>query len=72
MSDSSIEPNRKIQRTFPPVDIRDEALSIPPTNNKIQSVSQADSSIQTNSSITIESIKSTDNITKPKVKINDH
>ena len=79
-SDSSIEPSRKIQRTFPPADIRNEALSVPPLN-KVQPTSQTDSSIHSNSSITIETIKPANNITKPKVKrktireiviLNDH
>jgi len=62
-----MEPNRKIQRTFPPADIRNEALSIPITNEKVQSINQTAPSIQTNSSITIEPIKPTNDITKPKV-----
>ncbi len=70
-TDSSMEPSRKIQRTFPPADIRNEALSVPNTD-KVQPSSQTDTSIQTNSSITIEPFKSTNNITKPTVKINSH
>ena len=66
MTDSSIEPSKKIQRTFPPADIRNEALSVPYIE-KIQPTSQTYSSIQTNSSITIEPMKSTNDITKPKV-----
>jgi hypothetical protein len=65
-TDSSMEPNRKAQRTFPPADIRNEALSVP-NIDKVQPSSQTDSSIQTNSSITIEPIKPTNNITKPTV-----
>jgi hypothetical protein len=61
-----MEPNKKIQRTFPPADIRNEALSVP-SIEKVQSTSPTDSSIQTNSSITIEPIKPTNDITKPKV-----
>jgi hypothetical protein len=70
-TDSSMEPNRKAQRTFPPADIRNEALSVP-NIDKVQPSSQTDSSIQTNSSITIEPIKPTNNITKPTVKTNNH
>jgi hypothetical protein len=62
-----MEPSKKIQRTFPPADIRNEALSVPYVE-KVQPTSQADSSIQTNSSITIEPMKPTNGITKPKVK----
>jgi hypothetical protein len=61
-----MESSKKIQRTFPPADIRNEALSIP-YNEKVQPTSQTDSSIQTNSSITIEPNKPTNDITKPKV-----
>lgn len=64
-----MEPSRKIQRTFPPADIRDEALSVPNTLDKVQTTSQTDSSIQSKSSITFEPIKPTTNdITKPKVR----
>lgn len=61
-----MEPSRKIQRTFPPADIRDEALSVP-SMERIQSTSQKESTIQTNSSITIEPNKPTNDIKKPKV-----
>ena len=61
-----MEPSKKIQRTFPPLDIRNEALTVP-TIEKVQSNSQTDSSIQTNSTITIEPIKPTYDINKPKV-----
>jgi hypothetical protein len=67
--ENSIEPSKKVQHTFPPIDIRNEALSVP-TTEKTQSFSQTDSSIQTNSSITIEKIQPSVpiiNITKPKV-----
>ena len=63
-----MEPSKKIQRTFPPADIRDEALSVP-MNEKLPSTSQTESSIQTNSSITIEPIKPSNDINKPKVNI---
>ncbi|CAF3812772.1 unnamed protein product [Rotaria sordida] len=67
--ENSKESNKKLQRAFPPADIQYEALSVP-TTEKIQSSTQTDSSIQTNSSITIEKIQSplpTIDITKPKV-----
>lgn len=70
-AENSIEPNKKSQRTFPPADIQNEAISGPITK-KTQLFSETDSSIQTDSSITIEKIQSppmpTFNITKPKVK----
>lgn len=62
-----MEPSRKIPRTFPPVDIRNEALSVP-SGDKVQSTNQKEPSIQTNSSITIESIKPMSDLKKPKVK----
>lgn len=61
-----MEPSKKIQRTFPPPDIRQEALSVP-MNEKAQSTSQTESFIQTNSSITIEPVQPAFDITKPKV-----
>ncbi len=61
-----MEPSKKIHRTFPPEDIRNEALSVP-MNEKTPSTSQTESSIQTNSSIMIEPIKPNNDITKPKV-----
>lgn len=61
-----MEPSRKIPRTFPPADIRNEALSLPSTE-KAQSTCQTDSFIQTNSSITIEPVQQSNDITKPKV-----
>ncbi|CAF4452327.1 unnamed protein product, partial [Rotaria sp. Silwood2] len=65
-TNDSLEPSKKIQRTFPPPDIRNEALSVPIVE-KIQSTCQTESSIQTNSSITIEPIQPIHDITKPKV-----
>ncbi len=68
--ENSIEPSKKIQRTFPPDDIRNEALTVP-TIEKTQSSSQTDSVIQTNSSITIENVQPSPpiiDITKPKVR----
>ncbi|CAF4173584.1 unnamed protein product, partial [Rotaria magnacalcarata] len=65
----SIEPSKKVQRTFPPADIRLEALSVP-MNDKTQAMCQTDSVIQTNSSITIEPIQPIHDITKPKVLSN--
>lgn len=62
-----MEPSRKIPRTFPPVDIRNEALSVP-SGDRVQSTSQKDLPIQTNSSITIEPIKPIGDLKKPKVK----
>ncbi|CAF3704056.1 unnamed protein product [Rotaria socialis] len=62
----SMEPSKKVQRTFPPADIRLEALSVP-MNDKTQSMCQTDSVIQTNSSITIEPIQPIHDIIKPKV-----
>lgn len=61
-----MEPSKKIQRTFPPPDIRNEALSVP-ILEKTQTTSQTDSNIQTNSSITIEPFQSNGDITKPRV-----
>jgi hypothetical protein len=66
ITESSIEPSKKIQSTFPPADIRNEALTMP-TMEKSQASNQKDSSIQTNSSITIERIPPKIDITKPKV-----
>ncbi len=60
-TESSIEPSKKVQRTFPPADIRNEALTIP-TFEKNQA------SIQTSSSITIEKAPPKIDITKPKVR----
>jgi len=65
--ESSKEPNKKVQSTFPPADIRNEALTMP-TLEKSQSSNQTHSSIQTNSSITIERIPPKIDITKPKVR----
>ena len=68
-----MEPSRKVQRTFPPADIRNEALSVPILDKAPPppAPSQTESSIQTNSSITIEPIKSVNiDITKPKVTVN--
>ena len=65
--ESSTDSTKKFQRIFPPTDIRDEALSVP-TVEKSQPSSQKDSSIQSNSSITIERIAPKPDITKPKVK----
>lgn len=64
-----MEPSRKVQRTFPPPDIRNEALSVPNFDKGGQSTpSQIELPIQTNSSITIEPIKTVQiDITKPKV-----
>ncbi|CAF4054422.1 unnamed protein product [Rotaria sp. Silwood2] len=63
------ESNKKLQRAFPPIDIQYEALSVP-TTEKFQSSTQTDSSVQTNSSITVEKIQTPVpmiHITKPKV-----
>lgn len=65
-TDGSMEPSKKIQRTFPPPDIRNEALSVP-FLDKTQPTSQIDSQIDTNSSITIEAVQPAIDITKPKV-----
>ena len=67
--ETSKESNKKNQRTFPPADIRDEALSVP-TKEKVSN----QSSIQTESSITIERTQPTMpkfDITKPKVRIRE-
>ena len=72
-NDSLVEPSRKVQRTFPPPDIRNEALSVP-NFDKGQSAttSQTESSIQTNSSISFEPIRPVQiDITKPKVRRHD-
>jgi hypothetical protein len=64
--ETSTESTKKNQRTFPPADIRDEALSIPTTGK-----ASNEFSIQTDSSITIERTQSSMpkfDITKPKVR----
>lgn len=66
--ESSTDSTKKIQRTFPPRDIRDEALTVPKAVEKSQSSGQTYPPIQTSSSITIERPAPRLDITKPKVR----